>query len=303
MGRAADRAEALRRHYQGKVAIVTGAASGIGKALATELVGRGATVVVSDIAAEEAGRVADQLARRTGPGRAVAATLDVTDAAAVEDLVGRTATEHGGIDILFNNAGIGVGGEVRELSAAHWQRVLEVNLWSVINGVNAAYPRMIAQGRGHIVNTASLSGLLPSPMLVPYSTTKHALVGLSVGLRMEAAAHGVKVTVVCPGVIETPLLDKANPDDLPPIASMPNIRTMLTSLVGPPYPVASLASDVLDGVALNRPIIVTPFHARRAWAVYRISPRLLIDQGAKRLRGALVAGPSSGQARRPPTNQ
>jgi NAD(P)-dependent dehydrogenase (short-subunit alcohol dehydrogenase family) len=287
MGRAADRATAQRRHFEGKVAIVTGAASGIGKALATELVDRGATVVVSDIAGDEAASVAEDLARRAGNARAIAATLDVTDADAVDDLVGRTAADHRGLDLLFNNAGIGVGGEVRELRAAHWKRVIDVNLWSVINGVNAAYPLMIAQGRGHIVNTASLSGLLPSPMLVPYSTTKHAVVGLSVGLRMEAAAHRVKVTVVCPGVIETPLLDKLNPEDLPPVSSMPNIRSMLTSLVGPPYPVASLASDVLDGVALNRPIILTPFHARRALAVYRISPRLLIDQGAKRLRGAL----------------
>lgn len=275
------------------MAIVTGAASGIGKALATELVDRGATVVVADIAGDASASVAEQLARRSGGAgapRAITAALDVTDAAAVNQLVGRTAADHGGLDLLFNNAGIGVGGEVRELSAAHWRRVIDVNLWSVINGVNAAYPLMIAQGRGHIVNTASLSGLLPSPMLVPYSTTKHAVVGLSVGLRMEADAHGVRVTVVCPGVIETPLLDKPIPEDLPPVASMPNLRSMLTSLVGTPYPVASLASDVLDGVALNRPIIVTPFHARRAWALYRISPRLLIDQGARRLRSALGSG-------------
>jgi NAD(P)-dependent dehydrogenase (short-subunit alcohol dehydrogenase family) len=293
VGRAADRATAQRRHFEGKVAIVTGAASGIGKALATELVDRGATVVVADIAGDASASVAEQLARRSGGAgapRAITAALDVTDAAAVNQLVGRTAADHGGLDLLFNNAGIGVGGEVRELSAAHWRRVIDVNLWSVINGVNAAYPLMIAQGRGHIVNTASLSGLLPSPMLVPYSTTKHAVVGLSVGLRMEADAHGVRVTVVCPGVIETPLLDKPIPEDLPPVASMPNLRSMLTSLVGTPYPVASLASDVLDGVALNRPIIVTPFHARRAWALYRISPRLLIDQGARRLRSALGSG-------------
>ncbi|MGH9098598.1 MAG: hypothetical protein ACRDWB_14375, partial [Acidimicrobiales bacterium] len=83
----------------------------------------------------------------------------------------------------------------------------------------------------------------------------------------------------------------------------PDIRSMLTSLVGPPYPVASLASDVLDGVALDRPIIVTPFHARRAWAVYRISPRLLIDQGAKRLRGGLGSGAGIGREHRPPTRQ
>src|SRR5664280_3721454 len=82
----------------------------------------------------------------------------------------------------------------QDLSLAHWQRVVDVNLMSVIHGVAAAYPLMIEQGRGHIVNTASLSGLVPSPLLVPYSTTKHAVVGLSIGLRVEAADHGVRVS-------------------------------------------------------------------------------------------------------------
>jgi len=192
--------------------------------------------------------------------------------------------DHAGLDCVFNNAGIGVGGPVADLTLAHWRRLLDVNRGGH-QGVQAAYPAMAAQGYGHIVNTASLSGLLPSPMLVPYSTSKHAVVGLSVGLRMEAAGSGVKVTVVCPGVIETPLLDKRSPDELPPVGS-PDIWAMLTRLVGRPYPAASLATDVLDGVARNRAIIVTPFHARRAWALYRASPGLLIDRGASRMRGA-----------------
>ncbi len=291
MGRADERAEALRNHFDGKVALVTGAASGIGRALAAELIDRGATVVVSDVDQPGVLAVAEALERVTGgtdavPSRAIAAVLDVTDADDVAELVARTARDHGGIDFVFNNAGIGIGGPVSDLSLAHWQRVLDVNLWGVINGVHAAYPIMIAQGHGHIVNTASLSGLLPSPLLVPYSTTKHAVVGLSVGLRMEAAEHGVKVTAVCPGVIETPLLDKRNPDDLPATDS-PDIRAMLTALVGQPYPAASLAADVLDGVARNRALIVTPGHARRAWAAYRVSPQLLVTQGADRMRKAL----------------
>lgn len=291
--RQAERADALRRHFERKVALVTGAASGIGKALASELVDRGAMVVVSDIDGPAVVAVAEELERRAGgniasPTRAIPAVLDVTDADAVAELVARTAREHGGIDLIFNNAGIGVGGDVKDLSTAHWQRVLDVNLWSVINGVAAAYPLMISQGRGQIVNTASLSGLLPSPLLVPYSTSKHAVVGLSVGLRMEAAKYGVRVNVVCPGVIDTPLLDKSNPSDLP-AADSPNIRAMLTQLLGTPYPAASLASDVLDGVAVNRAIIVAPAHARRAWAIYRASPRLLIDQGAGRARKMMNA--------------
>ncbi len=291
MNRREERSRELREHYRGTVALVTGAASGIGRALATELVARGATVVVADIDREGVVAVASRLEQAAGgvdavPTRALPAVLDVTNADDVAELVARTARDHAGIDFVFNNAGIGVGGPVADLTLAHWRRVLDVNLWGVINGVQAAYPAMVAQGHGHIVNTASLSGLLPSPMLVPYSTSKHAVVGLSVGLRMEAAGRGVKVTVVCPGVIETPLLDKRNPDDLPPVGS-PDIRAMLTRLVGRPYPAASLATDVLDGVARNRAIIVTPFHARRAWALYRASPGLLIDRGAARMRGAL----------------
>ncbi len=290
MRRAAVRKAMQATHFAGASAIVTGGASGIGKALATELTARGASVLVADIDGSGAASVADALQRPgTGPGSATAVTLDVTDADAVAGVVGRFAADHDGLDFLFNNAGIGIGGEVRELTLAHWQRVIDVNLRSVVHGVTAAYPMMIAQGRGHIVNTASLSGLVPSPLLVPYSTTKHAVVGLSVGLRVEAANHGVRVSVVCPGVIDTPLLDKPNPDDLPPTDSMPDIRDLLTRMVGQPYPAISLARDVLDRVALDRAIIVSPRHARLVWAAYRLAPGLLIDQSPRRLRA--ITGP------------
>jgi len=289
MGRSSDRAAMQWAHFNGATAVVTGAASGIGRSLAAELVDRGATVLVADIDGEAAEATAVDLPRRAGTGArshgsALPATVDVTDAGAVTESVGRFATEHGGLDFMFNNAGIAVGGEVSDLSLAHWRRAVDVNLMSVIHGVAAAYPLMIEQGRGHIVNTASLSGLVPSPLLVPYSTTKHAVVGLSVGLRVEAADHGVRVSVVCPGVIETPLLDKGNPGDLPPAASMPDIRDMLSQLIGTPYPAAALARDVLDNVALNRPIIVAPRRAKAVWAAYRLAPGLLIDQSPKRIR-------------------
>jgi NAD(P)-dependent dehydrogenase (short-subunit alcohol dehydrogenase family) len=280
MGRATERKALQRAHYVGASAIVTGGASGIGKALATELADRGATVLVADIDGVGAARVADQLRRTGGGGEAVA--LDVTDAGAVADTVGRFAEDHGGLDFMFNNAGIGVGGEVSQLSLEHWRRVIDVNLLSVVHGISAAYPAMVERGRGHIVNTASLSGLLPSPLLVPYSTTKHGVVGLSVGLRIEAADHGVRVSVLCPGLIETPLLDHGNPEDLPPVESMPDIRAMLTELMGKPYPASSLARDTLDAVALNRAIIVAPRRARAVWAAYRACPSLLIDRSPKR---------------------
>jgi NAD(P)-dependent dehydrogenase (short-subunit alcohol dehydrogenase family) len=274
-----------RAHFAGATAVVTGGASGIGRALTTELVGRGASVLVADLDGDRAGQAAEGARRSSGGGgTATATTLDVTDAEAVDEVVGRFAADHHGLDFLFNNAGIGVGGEVDDLSLAHWHRVIEVNLLGVVHGVAAAYPLMVDRGRGHIVNTASLSGLLPSPLLVPYSTTKHAVVGLSVGLRAEAANRGVRVSVVCPGVIETPLLDKGNPAGLPPIRSDPDVRTMLTELVGRPSPADGLAGEVLDGVALNRAVIVAPRQARALWLAYRVWPGLLTDQVTKRVR-------------------
>jgi NAD(P)-dependent dehydrogenase (short-subunit alcohol dehydrogenase family) len=278
-----ERTERLRAHFAGSSALVTGAGSGIGLALATELVDRGADVMVTDLDGEAAAAVAENLRRpaSTGNGRSgrspmVAwAELDVTDPVAVEEAVSRFTLERGGLDFIFNNAGIGVGGPVDALALDHWRKVVDVNLYGVVHGVAAAYPRMVKQRRGHIVNTASLSGLLPSPGLVPYSLTKHAVVGLSVGLRLEAAAHGVRVSVVCPGLIETPLLDKGNAVDVP---GMPDIdmRTTLSAVMGKPYPAASLAVDVLNGVAQNRPIIVSPLKAHPLWLLYRLSPVLFM---------------------------
>jgi short-subunit dehydrogenase len=104
---------------------------------------------------------------------------------------------------MLNNAGIALGGEVRDMDLEHWRRILDVNLWGVIHGTTAAYQVMVKQGFGHIVNTASLGGLIPEPMATAYATTKHAVVGLSTSLRAEAAELRVKVSVVCPGFVQT----------------------------------------------------------------------------------------------------
>ena len=192
------------------IAIVTGGASGIGRAIATSMVARGDTVVVADINAEGAAKVADRL-NTLGKGKAASARLDVTDAGAVADLYQRVKADHGRLDLVFNNAGIAIGGLAEELTLDHWNRAIDINLKGVVHGVHAAYPIMLAQGRGHIVNTASLAGLVPMPIGIPYTATKHAVVGLSLGLRAEAAGRGVKVSVVCPSFVDTPLLHNVNP--------------------------------------------------------------------------------------------
>lgn len=221
------------------------------------------------------------------PGRASGVALDVTDADAFAELVDSVASEHGHIDLLFNNAGIGVSGEVADLTLAHWERVLDVNVRGVVHGVAAVYPRMVRQGFGHIVNTASLAGLIPAPLLTPYAMTKHAVVGLSTSLRAEAARHGVRVSVVCPGVIDTPLLDKPNPEDLRVPGSEPNGRELLSKTIGRPYPPALLAEDVLHGIARNKPFIVSPRHARTPWRIYRAWPRLMVDAAPVVMRRVL----------------
>jgi NAD(P)-dependent dehydrogenase (short-subunit alcohol dehydrogenase family) len=255
-----------------RVAIVTGGASGIGAALVRALAARGATVVIADTDEVRAKAVAQQVESTAGQGSVRTSALDVRDSEAVTDLVRETAAEHGHLDLIFNNAGIAVGGLVEELTLEHWNRVIDVNLRGVVHGVHAAYPVMLSQGNGHIVNTASLAGLVPGPMLAPYAAAKHAVVGLSLALRAEAAARGVRVSVVCPGFVDTPLLSNVNPD-------LPQTKTgadavALARLTGKLYNTESLATDVLRGVARNRAVIVAPASARLAWRMTRYTPRL-----------------------------
>ena len=201
-----------------RVAIVTGGASGIGRALGAALVCRGDRVVLADVDGEAAAAVAKQLSTQ-GPGSADPATVDVRDTSGVRDVVTATAQRHGRLDLMVNNAGIGIGGDVEELEVEHWDRAIDVNLRGVVHGVQAAYPLMVRQGHGHIVNTASLAGPLPAPGIAPYSATKWAVVGLSLSLRGEGAGKGVRVSVVCPGGVDTPILDKRTPADLPSVPS------------------------------------------------------------------------------------
>jgi NAD(P)-dependent dehydrogenase (short-subunit alcohol dehydrogenase family) len=261
-----------------RVAIVTGGASGIGRALSAALVARGDRVVLADLDGAAAEDVAERL-RAGGPGTATAAPVDVRDAGAVTALVTGTAERHGRLDLLFNNAGLGIGGPAEELSPAHWDRTLDVNLRGVLHGVQAAYPLMLRQGHGHIVNTASLAGLLPMPGSAPYATTKWAVVGLSLSLRAEGAARGVRVSVVCPGGVDTPILDKGMPADLPRVPSVEGIdtRAVITRFSGGRlYGADALAADVLRGVDRNRPLIVAPRQARVMWRLMRLSPSLVL---------------------------
>jgi len=263
----------MRSYYEQKVALVTGAASGIGAALARALTQEGAAVVfLADIDGEGAVRMADELARGRA-GRTEAAALDVRDAEAFRSLVDRVVHDHGRIDLLFNNAGVAVGGEILTLTREHWDRMIDVNIRGVVHGVRAVYPRMIEQGAGHIVNTASLAGIGPAPLLTPYAMTKHAIVGLSASLRIEAADLGVRVSALCPSAVDTPLLDSRGPDDLPPATI--NGRAYLRRALGREAPVELVAAKALRGVARNRAIIAAPFKSHAAALAWRLAPGLV----------------------------
>jgi len=245
--------------------------------------------MVTDINGDAARAVASEC----GP-RASSVTLDVRDASAVASAINTLADLHGRLDFVFNNAGLGVGGEVQDMVVAHWDRVIDVNIRGVVHGVAAAYPRMVAQRSGHIVNVASLAGLGPSPMLAPYGMSKHAIVGLSTSLRIEAAALGVRVSVLCPAAIETPLLDIDNPKDLPSVASQPDLRRLLTRLAGKPYPLDAMVREALSAIEKNKGIIVIPRKARLLWRLGRVAPALV----EKACRDA-VAGERRARSKRP----
>ncbi len=246
--------------FKDKVAIVTGGASGIGRALCGALSERGAFVVVADIAAEQAQAVAAAIA--ASDGRAQAVRLDVTQPEQVHKLVADIASEHGRLDYMFNNAALSLSHrEVRDVPLEDWHRIINVNLLGVLYGTVAAYALMVRQGFGHIVNTASLAGLVGFPTHIPYGVTKAALVGLSTQLRLEAADLGVKVSVVCPGHVHA--------------------RTgQGRGLLGPDR----AAWTILRGVAQNRAMIIFPLHARILWRLYRLRPQLLFPLGRKMVR-------------------
>ena len=235
--------------FTGKQAIVTGAGSGIGASLCRALVAAGADVVCTDIDGDAAERTASALGER-----ARAARLDVTDPAAVQAAVDDVVTRTGRLDLMFNNAGIVWGGDTELLTLDQWNAIIDVNIRGVVHGVAAAYPQMIKQGNGHIVNTASMAGLTAAGQITSYVMTKHAIVGLSLALRSEAAAHGVGVLAVCP-------VGRRNADfstRAPSAGSTAGTTSCRAGARRSAYPADRLAQDTLKAVERNKALLVKP---------------------------------------------
>jgi len=269
------------RTFDGGTAIVTGGASGIGRALAEELAKQGCEVVLADRQTDLAEKVANEIL--ASGGKATSVELNVTDFPAVEKLVRDTVSRTGRLDYIFNNAGIGLYGDMTHHTMENWNYILDVNLRGVIHGAQAAYGIMTSQGFGHIVNTASLAGLIPSPGNVSYATTKYAVVGFSQSLRAEAISHGVRVSAFCPGFIRTAILNDGGEygRDLTKISSRQ--KQMINEIIEKlkPMPANIFAKKALEQVANNKAIIVLPSRWKLFWWFHRLAPSLGLRQSQK----------------------
>jgi NAD(P)-dependent dehydrogenase (short-subunit alcohol dehydrogenase family) len=260
----------------GKVAVVTGAASGIGLALVRRFAAEGASVVLADVEPEPLDEAAAGLSAEHGDDRVLAVPTDVRDPEALVALAEATWDRFGGADVLCNNAGVAVGGRSWDIPADRWRWIVDVNLLGVAHGVRAFVPRMIEQGEGHVVNTASAAGLLTGPGMGPYYATKHAVVALSEALHFDltmTGAAGVGVSVLCPEFVRTRIGDSSR--NLPPevedqaAPGMEAFGEVIRGLVESGIDPAEVAGKVLDAVLSKRFWVLT--HpttldaARRRW--------------------------------------
>lgn len=252
--------------FQGRTAVVTGAASGIGLALAEHAAARGMQVVLADVDVEGLDAAAASL---EAPAETV--RCDVSDPDAVEALADAAYDRFGAVHLLCNNAGVGGGGPMAELNRSDWQWVLGVNLWGVIHGVTSFLPRMLAGGdEGHIVNTASMAGFFAGANMGPYAVSKYGVVALSESLRAELQDSSLGVSVLCPGWVSTRIheSDRNRPEELavdrPPRSA--EQREMLRQVIESGLPPAKVSDRVFDAVETGRFWIFTHPEMVRATA-------------------------------------
>jgi len=249
--------------WNGKHVLVTGAASGIGKATALEVGRRGARLTLADIDLPGARATRDEVSRAGGD--ATAHQVDLAKGDDIDALANEARAAHGPVDVLVNNAGVAVVAPFLRTSAAHWEWVMAVNVWGPIRLTRALLPSMLERGAGHVVMVASLAGLIGAPAMVAYTTTKFALVGFAESLRLELGDTGVGVTVVCPGFVRTNFAKASRYDN----------RGFRRFLDSPPswYGLSKerVASKLAAAVETNRPLVVLG-PEKLGWWLKRVAP-------------------------------
>jgi NAD(P)-dependent dehydrogenase (short-subunit alcohol dehydrogenase family) len=253
----------------GKTALVTGGASGIGKATALAFARRGADLILCDV--NEAGLAATEQEIRAIGRDVFTHRVDVADRDEMRDFAAAVHTRIDAVDILMNNAGVGLGAGLLDMSLDDWDWIVGINLRGVIHGCHYFVPAMVKRGRGgHVINLSSTAGYVASEALLAYSTTKFAVLGLSEALRDELRRHGIGVTAVCPGVINTPIAANAR---MRGVQAMPQVRDgMIDAFRRRDYPPARVAENILKAVQRNRAVAPISPEAWFAYFAKRVAP-------------------------------
>lgn len=253
--------------FKDKVIIVAGGASGIGEHLVRQLSSFGKTVIILDRNKKAGIQLAKDL-KSEGAENVIFETLELKDSKATKKLLNYLDSTHGPIDYFFNTAGTFMAGEMRDTPVENWHAVMESNIKPIINGTAFSYEIMQKNGHGHIINIASAAGLFPVPIMSIYGATKHAIVGLTLGLRIEAKMLNIKVSVVCPTIVNTPLYDTAiynNFKKSKALQFFKNDKIQKPELA---------ASRIIRSTARNKAIIHTAASTHLGWILYRVSPSL-----------------------------
>ncbi len=250
--------------YHGKTALVTGAAKGLGRALCLQLLAQGARVYALDV--DEKGLAALQ---KQSPGLPLyPLKVDISQRQVLAEAFSQIVSDSASLDYVFNNAGIVAGGQSQHMNWAQWERIMGINLWGVIVGSQLAYQQMLKQGSGHIINTASLAGIVPVPESAAYTATKHGVVGLSLALAQEAEAQGIRVSVLIPGALKTNIYTSAIN-----LGAYDYAGKMAKGLVRPLSPDRA-ARQVLKQLTRGKRQIVVPRSLGLLIGLYRLFPRL-----------------------------
>jgi NAD(P)-dependent dehydrogenase (short-subunit alcohol dehydrogenase family) len=258
-------------NLQGRTVLVTGAGSGIGRETALLAARRGADLAICDL--NDAGLAEVETGARALGRSVLARQVDVADRDQMRDFAEAVHGEAGPVDLLVNNAGVGLAAGFLDTELEDWDWVVAINLMGVVHGCHFFVPRMVERGMGgHVANLSSMAGFHASPALVAYTATKFAVLGLSEALREELRPHRIGVTAICPGVINTPITTSARARGA---ASDPKVRERLVALYRRRnYGPDRVARNILKAVERNRAVAPVAAEAWFAYAMKRVSPRL-----------------------------